>query len=50
MNDIARAITQMIDFYNRDSKENLHDINHFMKVCGFAHTMGMQEKRTGEIL
>ncbi len=44
MKDIARAITKMIDFYNCNSDRNLHDINHFMKVWGFAHTIGVEEE------
>ena len=33
---IAEITAKMIDFYHG----NLHDINHFMKVCAFAKTIG----------
>lgn len=42
---IARAVQDMIVFYCRESSEDkrLHDINHFSKVWGFAHTIGIAE-------
>ena len=36
---ISSAIEKMIQFYNG----NLHDINHFLKVWSFAHTIGCIE-------
>lgn len=36
---ISKAIEKMIDFY----KGNIHDINHFLKVYGFAKTIGELE-------
>jgi len=33
----------MTNFYNRESNVRLHDINHFMKVWGFARTIGLEE-------
>ena len=31
------------------SEGNMHDINHFMKVWGFAHTIATEEKAEPEI-
>ena len=36
---VAKAIAKMIDFY----KGNLHDIEHFLKVWGYAKTIGELE-------
>lgn len=36
---ISLAIEKMINFY----QGNIHDINHFLKVYGFAKTIGEQE-------
>ncbi len=43
MTVISRAVTKMIAYYNENSDRNLHDINHFMKVWGFAKTIGEEE-------
>ena len=46
---ISTAIKKMIDFYNG----NIHDIDHFLKVWSFAHTIGCEEgleRETLEIL
>ena len=43
MSNVSAAICKMTNFYNRESNVRLHDINHFMKVWGFAHTIGLEE-------
>ncbi len=43
MSTVSVAIAKMIEFYNVNSDRNLHDINHFMKVWGFAKTIGEEE-------
>ncbi len=43
MTVVSKAITKMIAYYNKNSDRNLHDINHFMKVWGFAKTIGEEE-------
>jgi hypothetical protein len=40
---VSRAICEMVAFYDRTSTVRLHDINHFMKVWGFARTIGLGE-------
>jgi uncharacterized protein len=40
---VARAIVKMVEFYDDESDVRLHDINHFMKVWGFARTIGVAE-------
>lgn len=42
--ETQEIIAKMIDF----SEGNLHDINHFMKVYGFAETIGKGEKLDDE--
>lgn len=39
----ARAIEKMAAYYAAHSNVRLHDINHFMKVWGFARTIGLGE-------
>ena len=39
LSDVAAAIEKMTEFY----KGNLHDVAHFMKVWGFARTIGQLE-------
>ncbi|MCD7735462.1 MAG: HD domain-containing protein [Lachnospiraceae bacterium] len=41
---IARAVEKMILFYDG----NIHDIEHFLKVWGYARTIGELEKLDGE--
>lgn len=41
---VSEIMKKMVDF----SEGNLHDINHFMKVYGFAKTIGELEKLDGE--
>ena len=41
---VSEIMKKMMDF----SEGNLHDINHFMKVYGFAKTIGELEKLDGE--
>lgn len=33
----------MVTFYERESQVVVHDVNHFMKVWGFARTIGIME-------
>lgn len=40
---VSCAVMQMIRFYENESDVRLHDINHFMKVWGFAHAIGLSE-------
>ena len=40
---IERAAVKMVHFYEQESDVRLHDINHFMKVWGFAHIIGLSE-------
>ena len=40
---VSHAVLQMIRFYEKESDVRLHDINHFMKVWGFARTIGIAE-------
>lgn len=40
---VSRAVSEMIGFYDKTSTVRLHDINHFMKVWGFARTIGLGE-------
>jgi uncharacterized protein len=50
---IAQAVSEMIDFYSRESTVKVHDISHFMKVWGYARTIGRMEgldARTQETL
>ena len=47
---VSRAISEMIQFYDRTSTVRLHDINHFMKVWGFARTIGLGESLDDETL
>ncbi len=42
---VTEAMVKMIAF----SEGNMHDINHFMKVWGFAHTIATEEKAEPEI-
>ncbi|MDD5922463.1 MAG: HD domain-containing protein [Eubacteriales bacterium] len=44
----AGAVRKMIEFYSRTSKVKVHDINHFMKVWGFARTIGISENLDGK--
>jgi uncharacterized protein len=51
MNDnVSRAIQKMIRFYSDKNSRKMHDINHFMKVWGFARTIGLAEKLSAEML
>jgi len=44
MNDrVAQAVIKMIRFYKEESDVVIHDVNHFMKVWGFARTIGTAE-------
>ncbi len=43
MTVVSKAITKMIAYYDKNSDRNLHDIAHFMKVWGFAKTIGEEE-------
>ena len=40
---VSQAVIGMIQFYERESDVRFHDINHFMKVLGFARTIGLAE-------
>ncbi|MGI6512214.1 MAG: HD domain-containing protein [Catenisphaera adipataccumulans] len=40
---VAEAIMKMTAFYQQTSDVRRHDINHFLKVWGFAHTIGIAE-------
>lgn len=40
---VSRAVEKMIGFYKAESDVRIHDINHFMKVWGFARTIGLAE-------
>lgn len=40
---ISNAVMKMIRFYEKESNVCLHDINHFMKVWGFAHAIALSE-------
>jgi uncharacterized protein len=42
---VSKIIQKMIEF----SEENLHDINHFMKVWAYAKTIGVSEKLDNEM-
>ena len=39
----ARAVREMTAFYSKTSRVRVHDINHFLKVWGFARTIGLSE-------
>ena len=43
MTAVSQAMNKMIAFYNENSDRNLHDINHCMKVWGFAKLIGEEE-------
>lgn len=40
---VAKAVSKMVTFYERESQVVVHDVNHFMKVWGFARTIGILE-------
>lgn len=40
---VAKAVSKMVAFYERESQVVVHDVNHFMKVWGFARTIGILE-------
>lgn len=40
---VAKAVSKMVTFYERESQVVVHDVNHFMKVWGFARTIGIME-------
>ena len=42
-NRVSRAVMDMVSFYESESDVVLHDVSHFMKVWGFAHTIGTEE-------
>lgn len=40
---VAKAVGKMVAFYEEESTMVVHDVNHFMKVWGFARTIGILE-------
>ncbi len=48
MTMVSKAVTKMIAYYSKDNEKSLHDINHFMKVWGFARIIGEEEKVSAE--
>lgn len=40
---VAKAVSKMVAFYEMESQVVVHDVNHFMKVWGFARTIGILE-------
>ncbi|MEE8815402.1 MAG: HD domain-containing protein [Lachnospiraceae bacterium] len=53
MSLVSRAVSDMIAFYGKESTVPVHDISHFLKVWGYAKTIGEEEgldPKTQEIL
>lgn len=40
---VAKAVGKMVAYYEEESTMVIHDVNHFMKVWGFARTIGILE-------
>lgn len=40
---VAKAVGKMVAYYEEESTMVTHDVNHFMKVWGFARTIGILE-------
>ena len=43
MDRVAEAVSSMVRFYSETSDRIVHDVNHFLKVWGFARTIGKME-------